>query len=164
VLPRFNVVLFWSHVDKNGPVPAHRQDLERCWVWKAHRHKGTYGRFGVGSMKDDTRSVEPAHRVAFAIKHGRWPTPCALHHCDNTACVRPSHLFEGDRTVNNADRDAKGRTVARSATGRYGDNRKTEPGTHCKRGHEFNVTNTYYWRGSKRRCRICRRQREGIVS
>ena len=36
------------------------------------------------------------HRIAFLLEHGRWPTPCALHHCDNRPCVRWAHLFRGD--------------------------------------------------------------------
>lgn len=50
-----------------------------------------------------------AHRVAWKLKYGKWPMPNGLHKCDNPACVRWSHLFEGTRTDNARDRDSKGR-------------------------------------------------------
>lgn len=55
------------------------------------------------------------HRVAFLVKHGRWPMPCALHKCDTPACVNPDHIFEGTKADNNFDKETKGR--ARHARG-----------------------------------------------
>jgi hypothetical protein len=55
------------------------------------------------------RRAQKAHRVAFFLANGRWPTPNCLHSCDNPPCCEPAHLFEGTDAVNMADRDAKGR-------------------------------------------------------
>lgn len=39
------------------------------------------------------------------------------HHCDNTKCVRPSHLFIGTVQDNNRDRHNKGRSANGSRNG-----------------------------------------------
>ncbi len=94
---------FLAKVNVNGPVPSHCPELGPCHVWTAGTFSTGYGAFSMG-----TRTVQ-AHRVAFFFEHGRWPEPCALHHCDNRACVRPSHLFEGSKGDNVRDMDGKGR-------------------------------------------------------
>ena len=99
---------FWSKVDKSGPIPAHRPNLGRCWVWTAYRDPKGYGRIG----KARTGPTIVASRASFFLEHGRWPEPCALHKCDNSSCVRPSHIFEGTRVENNRDMVRKGRHVA----------------------------------------------------
>ena len=90
---------FWGLVNKRGPVPTHRPELGNCWTW----HKGDRGRVGVAGK------IYLCSRVAWFLAHGRWPKPFALHHCDNPACVRPEHLFEGDQAANMHDMIAKGR-------------------------------------------------------
>jgi hypothetical protein len=104
------VTRFWAKVNKVGPVPPHRPELGPCWVWIGARHtrKGQrrYGHVSIHGV------VYQAHRVSFLLQHGRWPEPQGLHRCDNMACVRPSHLFEGTNDDNNADMMAKGRHVA----------------------------------------------------
>lgn len=100
---------FANYVDLNGPTPTHRPDLGPCHIWTgAVRQSDGYGTLTVDSK------TEQAHRVAFKIAEGRWPEPCALHHCDNRLCVRRSHLFEGARQENTADMVAKGRGTARA--------------------------------------------------
>lgn len=71
------------------------------WVGSTHR-------VGYGVVTVEGRS-ELAHRVAFWLAEGRWPEPCALHHCDNRICVRRSHLFEGTKLDNTHDMIAKRR-------------------------------------------------------
>ena len=101
---------FWSHVNKDGtlPDPDVYGDIGFCWLWTG----ATDGR-GYGALNNRRVSDKPlkAHRVAFCLETGRWPEPSALHRCDNTRCVRFSHLFEGTQTDNMRDAARKGRIV-----------------------------------------------------
>jgi hypothetical protein len=94
---------FARHVDRAGPtMPGMKTP---CHIWKGARSPQGYGKFRVAGRN------EIAHRVAFLIVEGRWPRPCGLHTCDNPPCVNREHLFEGSRTDNARDRDAKGRVA-----------------------------------------------------
>lgn len=103
---------FFAKVNLNGPIPAHRQDLGPCHEWT-----GLMTDQGYGHTSGFGRKNAKAHRVAFFLAEGRWPDPCALHHCDNRKCVRRSHLFEGTTQDNTADRTAKGRHRTRPLRG-----------------------------------------------
>jgi len=111
---------FWSKVNKNGPLPsaeAVHQFPEiagtQCWEWAGggRGNKG-YGGFDVNGV------TKFAHRVAWFLETGKYPQPCGLHKCDNRACVRFSHLFEGTYADNNRDRGDKGHTLKGSKNGR----------------------------------------------
>lgn len=88
---------FWQKV---------RLSEDGCWEWEGRKDGNGYGRasgFGQNAL---------AHRVSVLLS-GRW-LPADLdvcHHCDNPACVRPSHLFLGTAKDNMIDRDIKGRTA-----------------------------------------------------
>jgi len=89
-------VRFWAKVHKTSD----------CWIWTAanNKKKEPYGLF---NLKGKT---ERAHRVAYEMEHGRLQEDVqVLHHCDNTLCVRPSHLFLGDHDLNMRDKVEKGR-------------------------------------------------------
>lgn len=100
-------VRFWSTVNKNGPCPPHRPELGQCWIWTG-AFRGSYGQLTIGSKHHGTRRTEGAHRIAFFLQHGHWPVS-ALHHCDNPACVRAEHLFDGTQADNVHDAVSKGR-------------------------------------------------------
>jgi len=78
-----------------------------CWDYQGGRDKG-YGRVRWNGR------LQYVHRIALALTLGRPLTGHALHRCDNPACFRPLHLYEGDQADNNADRDSRGRTATRS--------------------------------------------------
>ena len=99
---------FWKKVDKNGPLPdqsnPHYAGLEQCWVWTGAKAHGVYGTFTLN------RKSLGSHRVAFLLQNGHFPIlGHACHRCDNPACVRPDHLFDGSGKTNAEDAVLKGR-------------------------------------------------------
>ena len=85
---------FWAKVSK-GP---------KCWVWTGYKDNNGYGKFYYD------REACLAHRVSYEIKYKSIPKGMYVcHHCDNTSCVRSSHLFLGTQTDNMQDSTKKGR-------------------------------------------------------
>src|SRR5438045_2935004 len=77
---------------------------ENCWIWTGRKDKDGYGLF-----KNRKYKISRAHRFAFLITHGKLTANLFVcHTCDNTSCVRPSHLFEGTCKENVQDSIKKG--------------------------------------------------------
>jgi len=110
---------FWGKVESNAL---------GCWAWRGARasdprggKQNSYGQFWVGSKADKTGRMAFAHRVAWELVNGPIPEGMkVLHHCDNPACVRPSHLFLGTQVHNMVDMVAKGRANRATGTRHYG--------------------------------------------
>lgn len=113
-----------------------------CWLWT-----GSKNALGYGLVAPKTYGVRKAHRFAWILANGPLqPSAWVLHRCDNTSCVRPSHLFLGDAKANVRDMHAKGR--ARNGF---------ESRTQCPKGHAYTAANTYITRSGSRNCRTCQR-------
>lgn len=95
---------FWAKVEKVGS--------DDCWNWTGGRHQQGYGLF------QHKGSTHKAHRFAWLLTYGSIPDNlCVLHHCDNTSCCNPAHLFLGSQTDNMRDMFKKSRQPHR-----YGEN------------------------------------------
>ena len=102
---------------------------EDCWEYTGYLDPNGYGRFHYHGKSHG------AHRVAYELAYGTIPPGLAVDHtCSNPSCIRYEHL-EAVTTAENNRRAAERRT-------------------HCKNGHEWNETNTY-WHKEKRHCRRC---------
>lgn len=106
---------FWSHVNKLGPII--KPELGPCWVWKGGTGSDGYGLISEGRRvtKNGGRMLR-AHRVAWTLQFGPIPDDQQVcHACDNTICVRWSHLFLGTNQQNAVDMVQKGRHWRQSA-------------------------------------------------
>jgi hypothetical protein len=104
---------FWPYVDRQG--------WDDCWLWTGCSVKAVgmpddvrYGRFGLrsGELECEKNGPRLAHRIAFRLVRGHWPSPVALHGCDVTLCCNaenPAHLHEGTPAQNAEERRQRGR-------------------------------------------------------
>ncbi len=107
-----NIARFEALVDRS-------QGPDACHPWLGAAQRKGYGVFGVKGPGRGRKiwKTKLAHRCAFFIAHGHWPTPCCLHRCDNPPCCNPAHLSEGTPEQNSADMVAKGRCASGSSGG-----------------------------------------------
>lgn len=98
---------FWSSVIRAG--------AEDCWIWNKSKDRKGYGKFGYGSMKDGTRRIEVASRMAWTLSNGPIPKGMFVcHKCDNPPCCNPSHLYLGTCADNLKEMHTKGRFRAKT--------------------------------------------------
>lgn len=74
-----------------------------CRVWTA----GTFTS-GYASMWDGEQ-MRLASRLALRVLGGKKDIKLALHHCDNTLCIEPEHLYNGTHADNSSDMTERGR-------------------------------------------------------
>ena len=86
-----------------------KQAESGCWVWSGRKAGGRFPDKQYGSIKINRRWWG-AHRVSYRIHNsGNMGGMFVCHRCDNTLCIRPSHLFLGTNRDNIYDAIAKGR-------------------------------------------------------
>lgn len=96
VMNKEQIARFWSKVNFQGP--------NGCWEWVGYTHHT-----GYGVIKLNKKSIR-VHRVSFTLAYGNIPEGQHIcHHCDNTKCVNPAHLFAGSAKDNMVDMTTKGR-------------------------------------------------------
>lgn len=118
-----------------GPLPDCAPHLGPCWLWKGQVAPDGYGHL---SVHDQTRM---AHRLMYEHLVGPIPDGLQLDHlCRVRHCVNPAHL----EPVTPRENTMRGNTAARANSIK----------THCPRGHEYTLGNTYIKNGS-RHCRAC---------
>lgn len=77
-----------------------------CWLWVGATTSRDYGHMWLEGK------MVLAHRIAYELYMGPIPEEKqALHKCDITICVNPSHLFLGDHIDNMKDMVMKGRVA-----------------------------------------------------
>ena len=117
-------------IDFSDPMQHVSVDENGCWVWRRHVGRDGYGRFGHVLT----------HRFYYELFTGE-PIPQGLqidHLCRNRSCVNPEHL----EPVTKSENLRRG-WAARRPEGADEPYPQSGPLTHCIRGHEFTVENTF---------------------
>lgn len=125
-------------------VGRYSETASGCWEWQLARDRDGYG-FLTTRDADGKRRYHRANRLAYEEFVGPIPEGLVVDHlCRNRACVNPEHLEAITQTLN----------LQRAGVAMR--ERK-----YCSRGHAWTPENTKWEAGGKRRCRACRRLREG---
>lgn len=111
--------LFFKKVNKDGPIPSHCPEIGNCWEWTACLNNRGYGQFWNGK-----KNILAHH---FLLPSAVPAGLDACHKCDNTQCVRPSHIFIGTRSDNMKDCVSKGRYTPTWMNGGFSSMKAKQP-------------------------------------
>ena len=111
---------FWYRVKKT----------RGCWFWTGAKDRDGYGR--ILEMNKGKRKLIFAHRASWILHYGDILNNLhVLHHCDNTSCVKPKHLYLGTHQDNMRDMKTRGRANCPELRGKnnpmYGRTGKNNP-------------------------------------
>lgn len=109
-----------------------------CWVWQRSFYNSGYPRTSI-----NTKSVS-AHRASYEVFKGAIPKDLQIDHlCRNKTCVNPDHLEAVTARINTLRAPNAIATI-------------NSLKTHCLRGHEFSIQNTYSRKDrNERMCKKC---------
>ena len=133
---------FWNKVDKNKSEIFYNGT--RCWEWVGGGYPSGYGTFRVSNLKK-----EASHRISYFLEFGEFESDLLVcHHCDNTKCVNPGHLFLGTFLDNQIDMLNKGRgnraTGSKNGTHTYPERVIREENSHFAKLTKQNVLDILY--------------------
>jgi len=113
-----------------------------CWLWTSAVDGKGYGTLTIKGKQPK------AHRLVYERYKGAIPDGLQLDHlCRVRNCVNPDHL----EVVTNQENQLRGLAGQRNRE-------RAVLITHCPRGHEYTLENTYITMKGWRTCRACRRK------
>lgn len=120
-----------------------------CWLWQGALNNVIHGHGIMKLWKHSPKFY--VHRLSAYIHFDYDLDNKELqvnHYCSNQNCWNPEHIYIGTQAENMQDKIKDG-TYYNPNTNK----------THCKRGHEFNIDNTYHYQKSDgtyhRSCKEC---------
>lgn len=127
------------------------EPMSGCWLWlkavnSTHRRHPGYRSAQRPVMRFNGKTVS-ASRVTWMAYNGEIPAGLSVcHHCDNSLCVNPDHLYVATHQQNMHDAQRRGRLAGNG----------NPQGENCSQGHPFTPENTR-WRANRGRpLRVCR--------
>ncbi len=133
---------FWNYQCKNNSIlklyiDNTITDISGCILWTGYKEKAGYGNIYYHGK------VHKAHRLAYELFKKSIPNNLEIDHiCRNKICVNPLHLRAVSHSTN-------------MFNSKQSDLKLTK--THCKFGHDLNISG-YYDKHSKFRCSGCNKR------